>query len=84
MSSYRRDAPEVAERGRSAGRLYDPEELRIGIEVEREHADLVRALRRGGIHDDQKVYEMIAKAHLREIPDYYARLTKMEHDYFKG
>lgn len=29
---------------------------------------------------EKEFYEKIAKAHLREIPDYYSRLTKMEKD----
>ena len=27
---------------------------------------------------EEEFYEKIAKAHLREMPDYYSRLTKME------
>jgi hypothetical protein len=63
---------------------YDQYELEMGVEIEREHADLVRKLKSGSIHTDDQVYEMIAKAHLREIPDYYSRLIAMEKRYFKG
>ena len=63
---------------------YDKGELKIGIEVEREHADLVRKLGRGEITSPKQVYETIAKAHLREIPDYYSRLIHLEKEYFRG
>ena len=59
-------------------------ELKAGIEVEREHSDLVRALKTRRGLTEEEVYTMIAKAHLREIPDYYSRLTHMEHTYFRG
>ena len=45
---------------------YDPEQLKMGIEVEKEHTN------------DPKIAEKIAKDHLDEIPDYYTRLLKME------
>lgn len=50
----------------------DPAELKIGIETEMEHTD------------DRRTARIIALDHLGEIPDYYSRLTKMEHDYFSG
>ena len=45
---------------------FDPKQLEMGIEVELEHTS------------DRKVSEKIAKDHLREFPDYYTRLKKME------
>ena len=48
--------------------IYDAEQLKMGIEVEKEHTD------------DLEVAKTIAKAHLAEIPDYYTRLNKMEKD----
>lgn len=55
----------------------DLEQFRMGLEVELEH---------GGLHpetnitnDDAVMTAKIAIAHLMEIPDYYARLSKMEH-----
>lgn len=63
---------------------YDARQLRLGIEVEREHADLVRKLQTGKITSKRQLYEAIAKAHLREIPDYYDRLLAMEQEYFRG
>ena len=44
----------------------DPEQLRMGIEVELEHTS------------DRAISEKIARDHLEEIPDYYTRLKKME------
>ena len=46
----------------------DPKELKMGIEVEREHTS------------DPKIAERIAKDHLAEIPDYYTRLAVMEEE----
>lgn len=55
----------------------DLEQFRMGLEVELEH---------GGLHpetnvtnDDAVMTAKIALAHLMDIPDYYARLNKMEH-----
>jgi len=44
----------------------DPEELRMGIEVEHEHTP------------DAETAKRIATDHLAEIPDYYTRLKRME------
>lgn len=55
----------------------DLEQFRMGLEVELEH---------GGLHpetnatnDDAIMTAKIALAHLMDIPDYYTRLSKMEH-----
>lgn len=45
---------------------FDQEQLDIGTDVEKEHSD------------DFLIAKAIAKDHLREIPDYYIRLKKME------
>jgi hypothetical protein len=50
---------------------YDPAQLRMGIEVEKEHTS------------DPKLARQIAEDHLREIPDYYTRLIAMENEYKK-
>lgn len=42
----------------------DAEQLKIGIEVEKEHTD------------DEKVAEKIARDHLAEDPHYYSKLKK--------
>jgi hypothetical protein len=46
----------------------DPKELKIGIEVEKEHTD------------DLEIAKSIALDHLAEIDDYYSRLIKMEQE----
>jgi hypothetical protein len=48
----------------------DLEQFRIGLGVELEHSDLTAG--------DPSMTAKIALAHLREIPDYYTRLEKME------
>jgi hypothetical protein len=48
--------------------LFDPEQLRIGMEIEKEHTS------------DPEETKKIAKDHLVEFPDYYTRLKKMEAD----
>lgn len=45
---------------------FDPRQLKMGIKVEKEHVD------------DTSWAKAIAKSHLKEIPDYYTRLDKME------
>jgi len=45
---------------------FDPEQIKMGIEVEKEHTD------------NEDIALQIAKDHLAEIPDYYTRLKKME------
>jgi hypothetical protein len=47
---------------------YDSKQLEMGIKVEMEHTT------------NKKISERISKDHLAEIPDYYARLEKMEKD----
>jgi hypothetical protein len=60
---------------------FDPNELEMGIKIESEHNDIydyllnnVRSLPLSA----RDFYERIAKAHLREIPDYYSRLKIIE------
>jgi len=45
---------------------FDPAELAMGIEVEKEHTD------------NPETSKAIAKDHLAELPDYYTRLKQME------
>ena len=45
---------------------FNPEQIKMGIEVEKEHTD------------SPAIAQQIAKDHLSEIPDYYTRLKKME------
>ena len=54
----------------------DIEELRKGMEVEQEHLKTIAAAAKGA-----SAWEMVALTaldHLRELPDYYTRLAKME------
>ena len=44
---------------------YDPEQLKMGIEVEKEHTT------------DSKIAETIAKHHLSENPKYYTKLKSL-------
>jgi rubrerythrin len=60
-------------------------QLDMGIDVEKEHKDiyeyLSNHLKKQGVDmplSEKKFYEMIAKAHIRELPDYYTRLKEME------
>jgi hypothetical protein len=46
----------------------NPDELAMGVEIEKEHTD------------DPEIAKRIALDHLAEIPDYYTRLKKMEED----
>lgn len=55
----------------------DLEAFRKGMEVELEHGS--RDPRTNVTDDDPILTGKIALAHLRELPDYYARLEEMEH-----
>ena len=64
---------------------FDENQLAIGIKVETEHGDiyheLVSYLGVMGIvmpWSEKEFYEKIAKAHLKEMPDYYTRLDMVE------
>jgi hypothetical protein len=55
---------------------YDLEQFRMGLAVELEHG--ARDAETNVTNDDEIVTGKIALAHLKEIPDYYTRLDKME------
>ena len=55
---------------------FDAEALRMGMDVELEHG--TRDLGTNVTDDDIVVTAKIARAHLREFPDYYSRLAVME------
>ena len=57
---------------------YDLEQFRMGLHVELEHG-LVDA-QTNVTNDDLGMTGKIAWAHLKEIPDYYTRLEKMEEE----
>lgn len=54
----------------------DPEQFRRGLEVELEHG--ARDPETNVTDDDLTVTGKIAWAHLKEFPDYYTRLDKLE------
>jgi hypothetical protein len=57
---------------------FDVEQFRIGMDVELEHG--TRDSRTDVTGDDPIVTGKIALAHLRELPDYYTRLARMENE----
>ena len=54
----------------------DPEQFRMGLEVELEHG--TRFPQANVTNDDPILTGKIAYAHLLEFPDYYTRLAEME------
>jgi Protein of unknown function (DUF5661) len=57
---------------------FNIEEFRMGLSVELEHGS--RDSETNVTNDDIEVTGKIAWAHLKEIPDYYTRLLKMEQE----
>lgn len=55
---------------------YDLEQFRMGLEVESEHNDGTEL----DVVGSKKDLAKIVLAHLKELPDYYTRLKKMEED----
>ena len=55
---------------------FEVEQFRRGLEVELEHGR--RDPQTDVTHDDPLITGKIAWAHLKEMPDYYERLAKME------
>jgi len=58
------------------------EELKMGIKIEKEHLDIYKELK-GIMGSDipwteNEFAEKIARAHLKELKDYYSRLKNME------
>ena len=80
MTSKRQiDAEEACKVGTALGMdltKVDPEQLRRGLEVELEHG--ARDPETNVTNDDLALTGKIAWAHLKEFPDYYARLDKLE------
>jgi hypothetical protein len=54
----------------------DPEEFRLGLEVELEHGS--SDPQTNVTNDDPVLTGKIAWAHLKEFPDYYTRLKRLE------
>ncbi len=61
-----KDKLEVGLADDTSSKEFDSDELAKGIKIEKEHTK------------DEDLAEEIAKDHLKEIPDYYTRLQKME------
>ena len=59
-----------------AAAAFDVEQYRMGLHVELEHG--LRDPQTDVTHDNELTTGKIALAHLKEIPDYYTRLVKME------
>ena len=57
---------------------FDVEQFRMGLEVELEHG--ARDSETNVTGDDPILTGKIAWAHLKELPDYYTRLTAMERE----
>ena len=57
---------------------YDLEQFRMGLGVELEHG--LHDTETNVTNDDEITTGKIALAHLKEIPDYYTRLKKMERE----
>lgn len=57
---------------------YNLEEFRMGLAVEMEHGD--HDPETNVTNSDPIITGKIAWAHLKEIPDYYTRLKKMEQE----
>ena len=56
---------------------FDVEQYRVGLIVELEHGRISEET--NITNDDPILTGKITLAHLREFPDYYTRLTKLEH-----
>ena len=80
MNTKRRTTLEEARRvGDTIGvdwRVYDPEQFRAGMDVEFEHG--ARDPETNVTHDDPVTTGKIVLAHMKEFPDYYERLDRME------
>ena len=59
---------------------FDIHEFAKGINIEKEHTRTVMGLEDGKDFDMSVVAGRIALDHLKEIPDYYSRLEKMENE----
>ena len=80
MANKRRISAEEAKQVGTTLRLdwtkVDLEQFRRGLDVELEHG--VRDLETNVTNDDLTLTGKIAWAHLKEFPDYYSRLDKLE------
>ncbi len=72
-----KEAKEIGDKIGIDWRVIDLEQFRMGLEVEMEHGTLW-GKSTNVTKDDPLFTGKIAWAHLKEIPDYYTRLDKME------
>lgn len=70
------EAKEIGKRLGMKWDEFDVEQFRMGMDVELEHGS--RDPQTNVTNDDPLMTGKIALAHLREFPDYYTRLQKME------
>lgn len=82
MKEKRRTSVEEAKRvGDLIGvdwNAYDVEQFRSGMDVELEHG--AHDPQTDVTHDDPVITGKIALAHMKEFPDYYERLERMEQE----
>lgn len=79
------EAKEIGEKLEIDWSKFDTEQFRMGMDVELEHG-LVNP-QTNVTNDDPLITGKIALAHLKEFPDYYTRLNKMEEEgeeYWEG
>ena len=70
------DAKKIGETIGIKWNKFDVEQFRLGLDVELEHG--ARDPETDVTHSDPIITGKIALAHLKEFPDYYTRLAKME------
>jgi len=70
------EAKKIAEQLEIDWSKFDVEQFRMGMDVELEHG--LVDLHTNVTNDDPLTTGKIALAHLKEFPDYYTRLEKME------
>lgn len=70
------EAKEIGEKLNIKWHDFDVDQFRRGLNVELEHG--LRELQTNVTNDDELLTGKIAWAHLKEFPDYYDRLEKME------
>jgi hypothetical protein len=82
MTEKRRTSPDEAKRvGDAIGvdwDRFDLEQFRMGMDVELEHGS--HDPQTDVTNDDPIITGKIALAHMKEFPDYYARLERMERE----
>ena len=78
MNFSKKEAQEIGNKLGIDWSKVDLDEFAMGLAVELEHGR--RDSRTNVTNDDPLLTGKIAWAHLNELPDYYTRLKKMEHE----